>query len=571
MSTHKGHQRGRSAIEAWADGHPENMYLADPHLQRVLAWHAPEARWEALDADLTRFGAEVSAIDPLVRLNNEHAHLPELTRYSPHGRRVEQITHHPSYHEIGRVIYGSNVMAAYQDHPNNLGALARFYVSSFNGEAGHNCPLACTAGVIRVLQELGTPELKARYLGRFLDADYANHYEGAQFLTEVQGGSDVGQNATRAWQADDGTWRIDGEKWFCSNIDADVFLMTARLPETAHGTRGLGLFLVPRLLDDGEVNRFFIRRLKDKLGTRSMASGECDFEGAVAHHMGEVGAGFKHMMELVINTSRLYNAVGGCAMIRRVWLDAARYARHRVAFGAPIAEYPLVQETLADLRVEADTFTSGTFALVAIQDRIDGGEATAQERGFMRLAVNLNKLILAKRGRASVIDGIEIFGGNGAIETFSVLPRLLRDAIVYENWEGTHNTLLMQALRDMHKYRVHEPFLAQLEAWVDGGVSGVEGEVQATIADVRGQLERALAASPAHASLLMRPLADTMSQLLHAAARARELSAWIADGSLSDEDLAVERASLHHFVHARMLGQRDHADAAYLERLKTLL
>ena len=189
----------------------------------------------------------------------------------------------------------------------------------------------------------------------------------------------------------------------------------------------------------------------------------------------------------------------------------------------------------------------------------------------MRLAVNLNKLILAKRGRASVVDGIEIFGGNGAIETFSVLPRLLRDAIVYENWEGTHNTLLMQALRDMHKYRVHEPFLAQLEAWVAGGDAGVEATITATIADVRAALDRALSAPPAHASLHMRPLADTMSYLMHAAARAHELSCWIAEGSLSDEALAVERASLHHFVHARMLDQRDHASAAYLERLGLLL
>src|SRR5690606_16204596 len=133
-------------------------------------------------------------------------------------------------------------------------------------------------------------------------------------------------------QADDGTWRIFGEKWFCSNIDADVFLMTARPEGAGAGTSGLGLFLVPRHLDDGRVNGFYVRRLKDKLGTRSMASGECDFNDAVAYHMGPVGSGFKNMMQLVINTSRLFNAVGCVGVMRRALVTARQYAKYRRAF-----------------------------------------------------------------------------------------------------------------------------------------------------------------------------------------------------------------------------------------------
>src|SRR5690554_600493 len=288
FETPEPNARGRQAINNFGEAMRHNAYQADAHFQRVIRRYARPERLDALEGALDAFGEVVlGELDDVVRKNNEPGNLPQLNRYTGFGERIEQIDHHPSYHEAGRFIYGSGVMAAYAEHPNNMGALSRFYLSSLNGEAGHNCPLACTAGVIRVLQELGTDELKSKYLPGFLDADYANHREGAQFLTEIQGGSDVGANGTRAVRNDDGSYQIYGEKWFCSNIDADVFLMTARLEELGEGTRGLGLFLVPRQLDDGSVNAFYVRRLKDKLGTRSMASGECDFRGAQAFHMGE--------------------------------------------------------------------------------------------------------------------------------------------------------------------------------------------------------------------------------------------------------------------------------------------
>jgi alkylation response protein AidB-like acyl-CoA dehydrogenase len=210
-------------------------------------------------------------------------------------------------------------MSVFGEPGSNLLALALFYLSSFNGEAGHNCPVACTAGVIKTLQYAGSDELKANYLPRLLDADYDRKLHGAQFLTEVQGGSDVGANACMATLADakQNQWLINGEKWFCSNASADLALMTARPVDGASGTKGLGLFLVPRRLDDGSPNGIYIRRLKEKLGTKSMATAEIDFRDCMAYQIGEPGKGFQHAMDYIINTSRLYNAVGSAGAARR--------------------------------------------------------------------------------------------------------------------------------------------------------------------------------------------------------------------------------------------------------------
>lgn len=564
MQDSNANTTGRDALIAWQQAHPSNAYTSDVHFRKILAQHAGP-KLDRLEADLIRFGEEVAGpVDALVRENNLHTNLPRLERYNGVGVRTEEIIHHPTYHAAGAYIYGSGVMEAYAEHPNHLGALARFYVSSYNGEAGHNCPLACTAGVIRVLQELGTDELKQRFLQRLLDRDYDRHYEGAQFLTEVQGGSDVGANATRAVKAADGTWRIFGEKWFCSNIDADLFLMTAR-PEiegqAVDGTRGLGLFLVPRNLEDGRVNDFKVRRLKDKLGTRSMASGEADFEGAVAFHMGQIGEGFRNMMELVINTSRIYNAVGCSGVSRRAYVTAQTYAKHRTAFGTAIIDYPLVQEHLANMRVKLEAMTSATFYIVALQDRIEEGNGAEQEAGFQRLAVNLNKMATAKIGRQMVVDAIEVLGGNGAIESFSVLPRLLRDAIVYENWEGTHNTLLMQMYRDMAKYRVHEAFIGEIRTILGRAhICKRRGpELGGRLDELAGQIEGVLSMSQNVAPVMLRPVMDSLAQVLYAAVLLGDAT----EMSAEDND-AIE----HYFD--MNIRPRIHRDDAYFKRIDRL-
>ena len=465
---------GRSALAQWVEAQPSDWYADDADIRALIAHHGLTRREPALHA---AGRAAAGPLDAAARENDLPRNHPVLDDWDAIGRFTGEVSHHPSYRAAGRAIYGTGIMAAFGEagtsgRPSGVAPhrfiLALFYLTAQAGEAGHNCPLACDAGAIRTLQYLGTPDQQGAHLGRLLDPDYDTNFTASQFLTEVQGGSDVGANAVVAQPVGDhdggpgSAWMISGEKWFCSNADADVFLVTARVADPSTGTKGLGLFLVPRRLPDGAINGYRIRRLKNKLGTRSMASAEIDFAEAHATALGPVRDGFTNTMNLVINTSRLFNAAGCAAHARRAWMIASTYAAHRTAFGQPIGSYPLVAETLAWIRADASASIAATLWLARIAERLDAGTASEQEQAFFRVAVNLNKLQTSVLSHDAVNRGIEVLGGNGAIESFSVLPRLLRDNVVYENWEGSHNVLRAQVLRDCARLGVHRGFFAEL-------------------------------------------------------------------------------------------------------------
>jgi alkylation response protein AidB-like acyl-CoA dehydrogenase len=539
---------GRERLLEFDRGQPENFWRADEHARSVVGTWAGE-KLGAWENELDAFGgACAGAIDRAVREANLTPNLPRLERWSDFGERVEEVAFHPSHHQAGRLIYGSGVMKVLGEWGNNLRSMTLFYLSAQNGEAGHNCPLACTAGIIKALRAVGDRALQERWLPRLLSTDYDELAHGAQFLTEVQGGSDVGANAVRAVPAADGTWRIHGEKWFCSNATADLILMTARPEGAPAGTRGLGLFLVPRRLEGGELNAFRLRRLKDKLGTRSMASAEIDFDGARAWAVGPVEKGFSTTMTWVINTSRLVNAFGCAGIARRAFVVARGYARARRAFGQAVIEYPLVQETLADMRAETAAMVSGSFYLAHLFDRGETGKMSEGERAFARVALNLNKMRTAMSSHEVALSGIEVLGGNGAIESFSVLPRLLRDNVVYENWEGTHNVLVVQVLRDARTKGLHEGFFGHLATIVNGT------RLTGLVNEARLELEEVLTREDGLATLMLRPLASRLAWLCWAAAMSR-------DGS--DPELC------EHFV-ARRLAPPAPKDGGYLARVARL-
>ena len=497
-------QRGRADLEAWKRAQPDDLYEDDAAIQALVEHYG-------LAAHVERFhhaGRIIAGpVDALARENNVHRNLPVLDDWSAVGAYTAQVSHHPAWREVGRYLYGTGIMGLYGEHPvSHAAILTLFYLTAQAGEAGHNCPFACDAGAIRTLKALGTEQQKVRYLTPLLDPNFDTNYTASQFLTEVQGGSDVGANAVVARPIDGGTgpgstWTIDGEKWFCSNADADVFVMTARPEGAAEGTGGLGLFLVPRIKPDGTVNQFRIRRLKDKLGTRSMASGEMDFTGAYAEALGPVDDGFKAVMRLVITTSRLYNAAGCAAHARRAWVVASTYAQHRRAFGGPIAQFSPVRETLAWMRADAAASMASTLWLTRLLEEKEAGSLTDRDAAFFRVGVNLNKLQTAMLAHDAVNHGIEVLGGNGAIESFSILPRLLRDNVVYENWEGTHNVLRAQVLRDCARLSVHQGFFDVL----------AERLGEDAVADDRAQMDAVLGMSADMASLHFRRLAHRMS------------------------------------------------------------
>lgn len=448
-------QRGRQALLNWEASKPDNFFTADTFLQRILKRYAPQADLKNLED----FGAaSATIIDRAAKIEDRVGNHPRLERWSPLGERIEGIEFHGSHAEIGEQVWQSGIMALPAERGNNVEQQALFYLLAHNGEGGHCCSLACTFGLVKALQFAASDDVREKFLPPILSRDFETMQHGAQFLTEVQGGSDVGANAVMATDNGDGTWRISGEKWFCSNINADQFLLTART--TGEGTRGLGLFLVPRRLDDGTTNGFYLRRLKEKLGTRTMASAELDFADAVAYPVGD----FKDAVELVLNTSRLTNAVASASMMRRAAIEAGYYACSREAFGQPIANYPLVQAAVADILTDAQAGVASSFYLAHLLDKIETEQASEDEQGLYRLLVNINKYITSIRGTEAIHRAIEVLGGNGAIESFSILPRLYRDFIVIESWEGTHNVLCLQVLRDITRYQLHEPFMRFIEA-----------------------------------------------------------------------------------------------------------
>jgi acyl-CoA dehydrogenase len=461
--TMKGNALGRQDLAEWEKEIRHNPYLGDEDFQHSVSFYFGDR----LDSELTEFAERVvSELEPLVQENHLRHNLPEIEHYDGVGQNTERVVHHPSYAAAGDVIYSSRLLDRMAKPGGLLEAMAFMFLSSQAGEAGHNCPAACSAGIIRVLQKVPDFPLKEYFLEKLTEPSYRTNFTGAQFVTEVQGGSDVGANAAEAYRDEQGRWRIQGEKWFCSNADADLILMTARFDPSVSGTKGLGLFLVPAVLESEERNHYTMRRLKEKLGTKTLATAEMDFHGARAFSMGHPEEGFKILMQNVLHISRIFNAFCVVGMARRAFHVALAYAKHRRAFGRLIIEYPLVQENLARIKAENTALTASIFAEAKLQDELDTGKIEGEEGALLlRLLVNLNKYLTALWTVEHIHHSLDVLAGNGTIESFSPLPRLLHDSIICENWEGTHNVLRMQILRDIHRYHIDEIFIKHVESF----------------------------------------------------------------------------------------------------------
>ena len=558
------HERARDDLRGWMGHHPGNYFTTDHQLGRILRATMEPEDLDRLRPRLERFGAVAAGeLERAAVATDRRWNHPRLDRFSPIGEPTEGVEHHPAHAVAAKAIYeDGHAIAVYGASAANLAAQAVFYLSSHAGEAGHNCPVACTAGLVKALQALGSPEMRERWLPSLLTPDHARRLHAAQFLTEVQGGSDVGANAVEA--RPDGRalgttrWRIFGEKWFCSNADADLALVTARVAGGPPGTRGLGLFLVPRRLDDGRPNGYQLRRLKEKIGTRALPSAEIDFDGAVAYALGPVEHGFRHVMTYVIDTSRLHNTVACAGITRRAHLVARAYATHRRAFGRAIADYPLVREALCELRATSLALTAGGLALAHALDQLDSGA--------VRVATNLAKMRSCQHSHRAAQLAIEVLGGNGTIETFSVLPRLLRDNVVFENWEGTHNTLLAQSVRDFTRHRLHEGFLAGLRDLLDVPhpplAAALAPATRATQRAAGGLEEVVRCADAGLAALMLRPHAEALADATFAAALARDV-ATEPDPSRRE----AETEALAWFCERHLAPHRPTIDAAYAARV----
>ncbi|WP_050403881.1 acyl-CoA dehydrogenase family protein [Bradyrhizobium embrapense] len=447
-----------------------NFYRADPALTDLLKLHLPEALFRHIEPHLDRLGGLAGGyLDECARLADRHT--PVLHQRDKFGRDVQTIEYHPAYREIEKAAFGEfgihalSLRKGIMGWPDKYPVVAKHaFTFLFNQtEFGMGCPINVTDGCAKLLANFGSETLKAKYLDGLTQTDMSKLTQGGQFMTEKEGGSDVGTLTTRAVQEGD-HWRLYGEKWFCSNADAKVVMLLARPEGAGPGTKGVGLFLMPRFLDDGSQNHYRIVRLKDKLGTRSMASGEIKFDGAIAYAVGKLDRGFVQMAEMV-NSSRLSNGVKSTALMRRAWHDAITVARGRVVFGQRIIDLPLARRQLMKIMLPTEQALSMSFLTADALDRAEAGSQDAA--ALLRILTPTLKFRATRDARKVCGDAMEMRGGIGYIEEF-VTPRLLRDAHLGSIWEGTGNIVAIDALkRAVGRHGADNALAADLHARLD--------------------------------------------------------------------------------------------------------
>jgi acyl-CoA dehydrogenase len=463
-----------------------NFYRADPALTDLLRIHLPDPLFRHIEPHLDRLGALAGGhLDEYARLADRH--VPVLHQRDRFGRDAQWIEYHPAYRELERAAFGEFGIHAMSLRKGILGWPDKYPIVAkhaftflFNqAEFGLGCPINVTDGCAKLLAKFGSEALKTKYLDGLTQTDMSRLTQGGQFMTEKEGGSDVGKLTTIAVQEGD-HWRLTGEKWFCSNADAQVVMLLARPQGAEAGTRGVGLFLMPRLLDDGSPNHYRIIRLKDKLGTRSMASGEIKLEGAIAYAVGKLDRGFVQMAEMV-NSSRLSNGVKSTALMRRAHHDAMTVAANRVVFGSRIIDLPLARRQLMKIMLATEQALSMSFITADALDRAEAGSQDAA--ALLRILTPTLKFRATRDARKVCGDALEMRGGIGYIEEFAT-SRLLRDAHLGSIWEGTGNIVALDALkRAVGRHGAEAALAADLHARLDDS-AGVPQAWRGTLRDL---------------------------------------------------------------------------------------
>ena len=495
-----------------------NYFSSDHSLRRRLRRLLAPADLPWAENLLAEMGALAGGpLQPLSDLANRHR--PVLHQYNALGERVDEIEFHPAYTEMARLAYGFGL--AQMNHRESFrgrsGPAPRLVTQAAaylfcHAEQGLYCPICMTDACVRSLRRWASPELLARYLPRLTTLDYTHLFEAAMFLTEKAGGSDVGANEVRALPGDDGLWRLYGDKWFCSNAGAQIALVLARPVGSEPGTRGLGLFLMPRTLEDGSRNAYLINRLKDKLGTWSMASGEIELQGAIAYPV-TLTRGWVAMADMV-NGTRQAIAAGTAGGMRRVFFDAREHARRRRAFGATLDAQPLMQRQLIDILLDVEAAQALMLYTAAGEDRVAAGDAAAAP--LVRLLTAVAKWHNSARAVPCVESCMEVLGGNGYIEEWSP-ARMLRDLAVNRIWEGTGNIMFLDVLRSMTREATGTALAADLQARLatvaHPAVAPLAGLLAAAVDDLARRIAAVLAAAGPARELGARRLTERIAPL----------------------------------------------------------
>jgi putative acyl-CoA dehydrogenase len=498
------------------DGHNafrENRPLVEALRREGAGWAEP--RVEAL-------GEVAGRADTIALGFAANEHPPILHTHDRVGRRVDEVEFHPAWHRLMEIslAHGLHALPWREPVPGAHVARAAMFMLMAAVEAGHGCPVSMTYAVVPALR--ATPELAEEWEPRLTSLAYEPGLGPAasktgvlagMAMTEKQGGSDVRANTTLARPVDGGgsgaEYELTGHKWFCSAPMCDVFLVLAQAGE------GLSCFVLPRVLEDGTRNAFHIQRLKDKLGNRSNASSEVEFDGAVARLLGEEGRGVRTIIEMV-NHTRLDCVLGTAAGMRLGVEQAIHHAAHRSAFGRLLIDQPLMRNVLADLCVESEAATVTAMRLARAYD----AAGDPREDRFRRLATAVAKYWICKRGPTHSAEALECLGGNGYVEA-SGLPRLHREMPLASIWEGSGNVSALDVLRALARAP------DSLEAFFDevGLAAGAEPRLDQAVAGVRDELTR----DPASLELRARRVVERMALCLQGSLLVRHGAPAVAD------------------------------------------
>ncbi len=475
-----------------------NLFEADRGCKDLFSLYLDPALVAHLVPHLERLGA--LAGNDLDRIAATADRNPPILHYRDRaGADAQWIEKHPANRRLDEIAFIDYSLAALSHRPGALGwagnmpPVAKYALSYLFAQAefGTCCPVSMTDALIATISKYADPALVARYIDGLTAVDADSLLQGAMFITERNAGSDVGAITTQAVLAyDQGAvggataWRLFGEKWFCSNPDAGVALVLARPSrQEVAGTKGLGLFLLPRHLPDGTRNNYRIVRLKDKLGSRSIASGEIVMDGAIAWLVGDLEAGFAQMAEM-INLSRLSNGMRAAAMMRRALTEARFIAERRTTFGKPLIEQPLVQRQLLKMMLPTEAARSVMLCTGHELAKANDGDEAARNR--VRILTPLIKFRACRDAREVTGDAMEMRGGCGYIEEWSD-ARLLRDSHLGSIWEGASNIVALDVMRAMRDPRT----TAALAPFLDGVIDHIP--VTALRRPLRGAVKRAFA------------------------------------------------------------------------------
>lgn len=514
-----------------------NLFLTDPTL--VEAVERGGGSW-AMDK-ISELGEILGTAEAQNWGIEANENSPVLHTHDRNGNRRDEVLFHPSWHRLMKVSVGHQLHSLPWLEPKRGAHVARaaLMMLTVQNEAGHTCPISMTFSGLATLRS--EPALAREWEPRILSSAYDPSFVPAadkrgvllgMGMTEKQGGSDVRANTTRAQRIGSSReYLITGHKWFCSAPMCDAFLILAQ------AEKGLSCFLLPRWTPAREKNRFFIQRLKNKMGNRSNASSEVEFDSAWAHMVGEEGRGVSTIIEMV-NRTRLDCAVASAGLMRQALLQALYYCCHRSAFGKLLIEQPLMRNVLADLAIESE---AATLLAMRLASSFDMRESDEHERAFSRIATAFSKYWLCKRSPVHVGEALECLGGNGYVED-SGMPRLYREAPLYGIWEGSGNVICLDVLRALAKQPgAVDAVVEELQA-AHGSDPRLDAYLAQTETELTACLKQSLKNGGGETEIQARRLAERLALALQASLLVRYSAAGFADA----------------FIIARLIGDHGH-------------